>query len=68
MDKYVSIPQYAKLCKVTTTTIYNRLKDGEVKIADVETDYKFDLINTEDYPPKPKKKNGRKPFNMDMIK
>jgi predicted DNA-binding transcriptional regulator AlpA len=65
---YLSISQYAKKCKVSTTTIYNRIKSGEIKIAEPTVFYKFDLIDADEYPPNKKtKKRGRKEFNMDMI-
>lgn len=54
-NRKLSVTQYAKKCKVSKTVIYTRIKNKEINISE-------GFIDTEIYPPQPKKKNGRKPL------
>jgi len=60
-NKVVSIEQYAELCGVSKTVIYNRIETGEIKSFRNKS-YYGQLIDITKYPPTPEKPRGRKRY------
>lgn len=52
----ISVSEYSKLCKVTRTVIYNRIKVGLLSIIKDRGTF---FIDTEAYPPQGKRRAGR---------
>jgi len=56
MAKYVTVPEYAKMCKTKRSTIYERVKAGKLKLKKVKVVVTKNMIDIEKYPPTKYKK------------
>ena len=60
-QKLYSVEQYATLCGITKTAVYNRIALKEI-ITTETPDYSGQVIDASIYPPKSEKKRGRPLF------
>lgn len=62
-ENLVSIPEYAKRCKLTTQAIRKRIKEGLIQQINFNGIYTIDVVK---YPPQKRKSVGR-PKNSDLL-